>query len=80
MLSGMIPFVHKIPCILEFTPEELTYIHDSELIELIEDFRSRPPEDKLELKKKLRESILKGYTHDKTGDKMEKLFADGPWT
>ena len=76
MLSGMIPFVHRIPCILEFTPEELTYVHDSELIELIEDFRSRPADDKLELKKKLRDSIVEGFTHDKVSEKMEKLFRD----
>ncbi len=74
MLSGLIPFVHRIPCILEFVPEELTYRYDSELIDLIEEFKQKNAEEKMQLKKDLRQTILDGYTAERTGEKMLKLF------
>jgi glycosyltransferase involved in cell wall biosynthesis len=74
MLSGLIPFVHRIPCVLEFVPENLTYRYDEELLDLIEEYKAKTAEEKLELKKNLRQAILDGYTAEKTGEMMHHLF------
>ncbi|NHJ12878.1 MAG: hypothetical protein EAX95_04340 [Candidatus Thorarchaeota archaeon] len=75
MLSGLIPLVHRIPCILEFVPEELTYTYDDELVELIERMRDKPVEERSLLKSRLREVIVTDYSSDVTAEKMKELFA-----
>jgi len=77
MLSGLIPLVHRLPCVLEYLPEELTYIYNSELRDLLERMRNMLPEDRDDLKHKLRKIILEGYTSDVTGQMMERLFLKG---
>ena len=74
MLSGLIPIVHHLPCVLEYLPKEYTYIYDSELIELIEKFRALSDDERLKRKKQLRDIILKGFTTEHTADKMDALF------
>lgn len=75
MLSGLIPMVHKIPCVLEFVPEDLTFVYDSELIELVERMKAMNAEKKLAMKKQLRKIIIDGFTSERTGDMMEDLFS-----
>lgn len=77
MLSGLTPFVHRIPCVLEFVPEYLTYRYDDELIELIEEYKAKAEGEKMQLKKELRQTILEGYTAEKTGEMMKSLFDTG---
>ncbi len=74
MLSGMIPLVHRIPCVLEFVPEELTYLHNEELIELIERMRATDKEERNELKSTLRKLIVDKYSSDVTANMMKQLF------
>ena len=75
MLSGLIPLVHKIPCVLEFVPEDLTFVYDSELIELVERMKAMDADKKLAMKKRLRKIIIDGYASEKTGDMMDDLFS-----
>ena len=77
MLAGLIPLVHHLPCVLEYLPRNLTYIYNSELIELIHSVREMALEERLALKQKLREIILDGYTSEQTGLMMEKVFETG---
>ena len=75
MLSGLIPLVHKIPCVLDFVPESLTFVYDSELVELVERMKAMNAEEKLDMKKQLRKIIIDSYTSKRTGKMMEELFS-----
>lgn len=66
MLSGLIPLVHRVPCMTEFVPENLTYIYDGELRNLIETTRSMDRDERLALKESLRKRILDDYTSKTT--------------
>lgn len=75
MLSGLIPLVHRVPCVLDFVPEDLTFVYDSELVDLIERMQAMDADKKLAMKKRLRKTIVDGYTSERTGDMMEDLFS-----
>jgi len=62
MLSGLIPLVHRVPCVTEFVPESLTFIYDNELRSLIETIRLMASDERLALKESLRQTILDKYT------------------
>ena len=74
MLSGLIPLVHQLPCVLEYLPKDLTYIMDAELIELIERMRSMPIEERDALKVRLRKIIVDDYSSDVTAKMMQDVF------
>ena len=74
MLAGLIPLSHRLPCVLEFLPSELTYVYNSELVDLIEKVRAMDLDERNKLKQELKEIILSKYTSIYTGNQMEKLF------
>ncbi len=74
MLAGLVPLVHRLQCVLEFLPQEFTYIYDSELLDLIEKYRAMSDDDRLALKKQLRSIVLNGFTAEQTGERMQLLF------
>jgi hypothetical protein len=76
MLSGIIPLVHRIPCILEFVPEKLTYLHGNELLDLLSDLKQMSTGEKDLMKKEHRRLILEKYTYSTVHESHKQLFED----
>jgi hypothetical protein len=76
MLSGLIPIIHRTPTALELVSEELTFVYNEELIDLLERMLNMDRDERNIMKEAHRQRIIDKFTSDITAEKLEAIFMD----
>lgn len=76
MLSGLIPVVHRIPMSLELVPEELTYVHDSELLDRLDGLMEMEETERNRIKERLRKKAMENLTNEVVHERKRELFEE----
>ena len=76
MLSGLIPVVHRIPMSLELVPKELTYVHDSELLDRLDSLMELEESERDKIKEQLRKKAMENLTNEVVHERKRELFEE----
>jgi len=80
MLAGLIPVVHRIPMALELVSEDLTYIYDHELVDILYNLKQMGEDERNALKVKHRkyaeENLANNVVHIRKKEVFEEYISN----
>ena len=76
MLAGLIPVVHRIPMSLELVSEDLTYIFDHELVDLLHNLKQMDPDERNIIKEKHRKYAEENLTNEMVHVRKKEVFEE----
>ncbi len=76
MLAGLIPVVHRIPMALELVSEDLTYIFDNELVDILHHLKDLDPEERDAIKEKHRKYADENLANDMIHVRKKEVFEE----